>query len=81
MLNVDQLRQLKQLDVRAQSDRLASEDRELVMALIKSYMELTDLLEDPDTTLDDLSPFIETCEKYRQVEDTDSERRDSLPDK
>jgi len=81
MLNVDQLRQLKQLDVRAQSDRLASQDRELVMALIKSYMELTDLLEDPDTTLDDLSPFIETCEKYRQAEGTDSECRDSLPDK
>ena len=35
MLNVDQLRQLKQLDVRAQADRLVSEDRELVMALIK----------------------------------------------
>jgi len=80
MLNVDQLRQLKQLDVRAQADQLASQDRELVMALIKSYIELTDLLEDPDTTLDDLTPFIEPYEKYRQAEDTDS-HRDSLPDK
>jgi hypothetical protein len=80
MLNVDQLRQLKQLDVRAQADQLASQDRELVMALIKSYIELTDLLKDPDTTSDDLTPFIEAYEKYRQAEDTDS-HRDSLPDK
>ena len=80
MLNVDHMRQLKQLDVRAQADQLASEDRELVMALIKSYIELTDPLKDPDTTPDDLTPFIEPCEKYRQAEDTDS-HRDSLPDK
>jgi hypothetical protein len=80
MLNVDQLRQLKQLDVRAQADQLASQDRELVMALIKSYIELTDLLKDPDTTPDDLTPFIEPYEKYRQAEGTDSHRA-SLPDK
>ena len=80
-LHVGQLRQLKQLDERAQSERLSSQDRELVMALIKDYIELTDLLENPDTTLDDLSPFIESFEKYRQAEDADSERGDSLPDK
>lgn len=80
-LHVDQLRQLKQLDERAQSERLSSEDRELVMALIKDYIELTDLLKNPETTLDDLSPFLESFEKYRQAEDADSERSDSLPDK
>ena len=77
-LDVHQLKQLKQLDERAQSGQMTSEDRELLVALIKSHRELVTLLENPDTTLDDLSPFVESYQKYLEAEDVGSERSDSL---
>jgi hypothetical protein len=80
-LDADQLKQLKQLDERAQSGQMTSEDRQLLRALIAAHTELVDLLEDPDTTLEDLSPFLESYEQYLQAEDAGSEGRDSLPEK
>jgi hypothetical protein len=75
------LKQLKQLDERAQSGQMTSEDRQLLRALIAAHTELVDLLEDPDTTLEDFSPFLESYEQYLQAEDAGSEGSDSLPEK
>ena len=79
-LDVHQLKQLKQLDERAQSGQMTSEDRELLVALIKAYSELVNLLENPDTTRDDLSLFVESYEKYLEAEGAGSERSDPLPE-
>jgi len=79
-LNVHQLKQLKQLDQRAQLGQMTSEDRQLLRALIASHTELVDLLENPDTTLEDLSPFLESYKEYGAAENAGSERSDSLPE-
>ena len=79
-LNVHQLKQLKQLDQRAQSGQMTSEDRPLLAALIESHRELVNLLKNPDTTLEDLAPFLESYEQYLEAEDVGSERSDSLPE-
>jgi hypothetical protein len=77
-LDVHQLKQLKQLDQRALSGQMTSEDRPLLRALIESYGQLVDLLKDPDTTRDDLSPFVESYEQYLEAEDVNSERSGAL---
>ena len=79
-LDIHQLKQLKQLDQRAQSGQMTSEDRPLLAALIESHRELVNLLKNPDSTLDDLSPFLESYEKYIEAEDAGSEYSDSLPE-
>ena len=77
-LDVHQLKQLKQLDQRALSGQMTSEDRPLLRALIESYGQLVDLLKDPDTTLEDLAPFVESYKQYLEAEDVNSERSGAL---
>ena len=77
-LDVHQLKQLKQLDQRALSGQMTSEDRPLLRALIESYGQLVDLLKDPHTTRDDLSPFVESYKQYLEAEDVNSERSGAL---
>ena len=79
-LDVHQLKQLKQLDQRALSGQMTSEDRPLLRALIESYGQLVDLLKDPDTTLEDLAPFLASYEQYLEAADASSEYSDSLPE-
>ena len=76
-LDAHQLKQLKQLDERAQAGKMTSEDRQLLRALIAAHTELVDLLEDPDTTLEDFSPVLESYEQYLQAEEAGSEGGDS----
>ena len=60
-LDINQLKQLEQLDQRINSGQHTAEDCRLLRTLIASYGELLNLLKDPDTTLDDIFPHLPDC--------------------
>ena len=73
--------QLKQLDQRAQSGQMTSEDFRFLRTLIKSHMELVNLLKDPDTSRGDLSAYLPGYENDQTDEGTVApDRIDSLPE-
>ncbi len=80
-LDIDQLKQLKQLEQRANSGQMSSQDFRLLQALIKSHRELVNLLKDPNTSRDDLSVYLPGYENDQTAEGTvASDRIDSLPE-
>lgn len=80
-LNINQLKQLKRLDQRAQSGQMTSEDFRLLRSLIESHRELVNLLKDPDTSRDDLSAYLPDYENDQTAEGTVApDCIDSLPE-
>lgn len=72
------INRLKELAQRAKSGRMTSEDRQLLVALIESHRELVNLLKDPDTSLDDLSPYLPRDENDTAADGAASDRSDWL---
>lgn len=79
-LDAHQLKQLNQLELRAHSEQFTREDRQLIKALVASYIGLVNLLKDPDATLDDAYQFLPDDEHDTGCDDDASDRGDSLPD-
>ena len=79
-LDVHQLKQLEQLELRAKSEQFTREDRQLVKALIASHIELVNLLKDPDTSLDDVYQHLSSDENDTPASDPASDRTESLPE-
>ena len=80
-LDIDQLKQLKQLEQAAKSGQMSSEDRRLLQALIKSHRELVNLLKDPNTSRDDLAAYFPGYENDQTAEDAVApDHIDSLPE-
>jgi len=73
-LDVHQLKQLEQLELRAKSEQFTREDSQLVKALIASYIDLVNLLKDPDATLDDVYASFKTNENDTASDDATSDR-------
>jgi hypothetical protein len=78
-LDIHQLKQLGQLDQRAKSGQMTSEDRQLLMKLIESHIELVSLLKDPNTSLDDVYQYLSPDGNETAIDDAASDRSESLP--
>jgi hypothetical protein len=74
------INQLNQLDQRAKSGQMTTEDRRLLVALIKSHTELVNLLKDPDTSLKDLYAYLPSDKNDTATDGAACDRSDSLPE-
>jgi hypothetical protein len=73
-LDVDQL---KQLELRAKSEQFAPEDGRLVKALIAAHIDLTNLLQDPDTTLEQIYAYLQMNDSDTASDNTASDNTGS----
>lgn len=73
------INQLKQLDQRAKLGQFTAEDCLLLRTLIESHRELVNLLKDPDSSLDDLYPYLPGDGNDTLSAGPSSDRIDSLP--
>jgi hypothetical protein len=71
------IHRLQQLDERAKSGQMTSEDRQLLVALIRSHSALLNLLKDPATTRDDLAPYLSDDDNDTALDAATSDRSDS----
>lgn len=72
------IKQLKQLEERAKSGQFTGEDYQLLRTLIASHRELIHLLQDPDSSLDDLYACLPGDDNDTLSTDC-GDRLDSLP--
>jgi hypothetical protein len=72
--------QLKRLAQGAKSRQMTSEDYRLLRVLIKSHIKLIHLLEDPDTSLEDLYEYLPSDNHDTPPVGVASDRNDSLPE-
>ena len=73
-------KQLKQLDQRAKSGQMTSEDCRLLQALIKSHPKLVNLLKDSDTSLEDLYEYLPSDENDTTTDGVTGDRSNWLPE-
>ena len=72
--------QLKRLDQCAKSGQFTAEEYELLRTFFSSHRELVNLLQDPDTSLDDVFQHLSSDENDTPTDGPDSDRIESFPE-
>ena len=72
--------QLKKLEQCAESGQYTAEDIAVLKTLIRSHMDLINLLKDPDTSLDDVYQYLSRDENDTPADSSAGDRSESLPD-
>ena len=77
LLDENELNKLKQC---AKSGQYTAEDIAVLGRLIRTHMDLMNLLKDPDTSLDDVYQYLSRDENDTPANSPAGDRRESLPD-
>jgi hypothetical protein len=77
LLDENELNKLKQC---AKSGKYTAEDIAVLRKLIRSHMDLRNLLKDPNTSLDDVYQYLGQDENHTPADSPAADRRESLPD-
>ena len=72
--------QLKKLEQCAKSGQYTAEDIAVLGRLIRTHMDLMNLLKDPDTSLDDVYQYLSRDENDTPADSPAGDRSESLPD-